>query len=470
MNLSKHITHPVYQQLTTAAEQCNQQAFLIGGFVRDILLDRPSKDIDVVTEGDGILLAKTFAQIVGTKKVAVYKRFGTAAVTVDEFVIEFVGARKESYRSTSRNPEVAPGTLQEDQQRRDFTINAMSISLQASNFGELIDPFKGIKDLESKILRTPLEPEKTYSDDPLRMMRACRFACQLGFRIHDESFTAIQKMANRLPIVSVERITEELNKIIAAPKPSIGFKLLEKSGLLSQFFPEFTDLKGIEVRNGLGHKDNFYHTLEVVDNLSQYTNNLWLRWSAVLHDIAKPPTKRFHPKHGWTFHGHEDKGARMVPGIFKRLRLPLDQKMKYVQKLVRLHLRPIALSKETVTDSGVRRLLFDAGDDIDDLMLLCEADITSKNEEKVKRYLKNFQLVRQRLKEVEESDQLRNWQPPVTGEDIMKAFNLKPCREIGLIKNEIREAILDGKLANEREAAFQFMLEKGREMGLNPIA
>ena len=466
MNLASHLTHPVFKRVGELADERGQRAFVIGGFVRDLLLDRPCKDIDIVTEGSGIELAGETAARMGIKQVHVFKNFGTAMFRARDYEIEFVGARKESYTRGSRKPVVEDGTLEDDQNRRDFTINAMAISLNAATFGKLVDPFGGLDDLDRKWIRTPLDPDITYSDDPLRMMRAVRFASQLGFRIEESSLEAIRRNAKRLEIISTERIHTELNKIILSSRPSRGFKLLFKTRLLHQFFPEMVALQGVEWRKGVGHKDNFYHTLEVLDNVAEHSDALWLRWAAILHDIAKPPTKRFDPKAGWTFHGHEDRGARMVPKIFARLKLPMDAKMKYVQKLVLLHLRPIALTKDVVTDSAIRRLLFEAGDDIDDLMILCRADITSKNEAKVERYLRNYDVVVEKLKEVEAKDHIRNFQPPVSGEEIMKTFGIPPSRPVGDIKNAIKEAILDGDIRNDVVEARALMLKLGKEMGL----
>ncbi|MGZ3884902.1 MAG: CCA tRNA nucleotidyltransferase, partial [Bacteroidia bacterium] len=448
--LNEHI----FKLISHCADELNMEAYVIGGFVRDILLKRPTKDIDVVTVGKGIELAQHLHKKLGEEAhISVFKNFGTAQVKFRDLEIEFVGARRESYNRSSRKPVVEDGTLQDDQNRRDFTINAMAIGLSKSNYGTLLDPFGGLQDLEEGLIRTPLEPEITYSDDPLRMMRAIRFSSQLGFQIEKKSLDSISKQKERIAIVSKERISDELNKIILSPAPSYGFKLLFDTGLLHLIFPEMVKLQGTETINGQSHKDNFYHTLEVLDNVARKSNDLWLRWAAILHDIAKPATKRFEEGHGFTFHGHEDKGARMVPKIFTNLKLPLNEKMKYVQKLVQLHLRPIVLAKTEVTDSAVRRVLFEAGDDIDDLMTLCEADITTKNPNKVKRYMHNFEIVRKKLVELEEKDRLRNWQPAVTGEDIMKLFNLAPGREIGILKNAMREAILDGEIENNFDAA-----------------
>ncbi|HNP49281.1 MAG TPA: HD domain-containing protein, partial [Bacteroidia bacterium] len=438
--------------------------------VRDIFLKRESKDIDVVVLGSGIDLAKRIAKRLGDHvHVNYFKNFGTAMIRMDDLEIEFVGARKESYRRDSRKPIVETGTLEDDQKRRDFTINAMAIHLTESNFGELIDPFNGVQDLHDHIIRTPLDPDITFSDDPLRMMRAIRFASQLNFTINPRELRAIKHNKDRIKIVSIERITEELNKIILSPKPSKGFDLLFKTGLLEIFFPQFCLLHGVEYVNGKGHKDNFYHTLQVLDNVAKVSGDLWLRWAAILHDIAKPATKRFEPDHGWTFHGHEDKGARMVKHIFKQFKLPLNEKMKFVEKMVQLHLRPIVLAQDFVTDSAIRRLLFDANDDIDALMILCKADITTKNEYKIRKYKDNFQVVQDKLKEVEEKDRIRNWQPPVMGEHIMSTFNLKPGKEVGIIKNAIREAILEGEIKNDYEEAYLYMLKKGQELGLTCI-
>ena len=463
--MDKHLTHPIFKNIADCANQLGVDAYVIGGFVRDIYLGRESKDIDIVTIGKGIELAELVHKQLGEDAhLSVFKNFGTAQVKINDLEIEFVGARKESYNRDSRKPIVEDGTLENDQDRRDFTINALAIGISKSNFGKLLDPFNGVRDIENKILRTPLEPEVTYSDDPLRMMRAIRFSSQLGFTIEKESLEAISKNKSRISIVSKERITDELNKIILSPIPSVGFKLLFDTGLLHLIFPEMVKLYGVETINGKSHKDNFYHTLEVLDNTAKKSNNLWLRWAAILHDIAKPATKRFEPDHGWTFHGHEDKGARMVPKIFESLRLPLNEKMKYVQKLVLLHLRPIVLAKTEITDSAIRRVLFEAGDEVDDLMALCEADITTKNPNKVKRYLQNFELVREKLKELEEKDKIRNWQPPVSGEEIMEIFNLAPCKKVGDLKNALKDAILDGIIPNEREVALVFLKDKAKEL------
>lgn len=465
-NFSPYLKHPVFKVVSQIAGENNLSCYVIGGYVRDLLLDRPSKDIDIVVVGNGLELARMAGEKLRVKKVNYFKNFGTAQFIYKDLDVEFVGARKESYQRDSRKPIVEDGTLEDDQNRRDFTINAMAINLHPDHFGELVDPFGGIEDLDKGIIRTPLDPGITYSDDPLRMMRAIRFATQLDFKIETASLKAIKENAERLDIISKERIMDELNKIILCPVPSRGFQLLFSTGLLHRFFPEMTALQGVETINGHSHKDNFYHTLEVLDNISENTDNLWLRWAAIMHDIAKPPTKRFDEQAGWTFHGHEDLGARWVPRIFSRLKLPLDHKMKYVQKLVRLHLRPISLVKGNVTDSAVRRLLFEAGDDIDDLMTLCNADITSKNEFKVKRYKKNFTIVKEKLRAVEEKDRIRNFQPPVTGDIIMKTFGIGPCSEIGTIKAAIKEAILEGEIPNEYDQAFAYMLAKGTELGL----
>jgi poly(A) polymerase len=467
--MKQHLQHPIFSVISKLAAQHNVQAYAIGGYVRDIFLHRPSKDIDIVILGNGIIFAEAVAAKLNVK-VSIFKSFGTAMLRYQDVEVEFVGARKESYRSDSRKPIVENGTLEDDQKRRDFTINALAISLHPDSFGQLVDPFDGIKDLEKRLIRTPLNPVETFSDDPLRMMRAVRFASQLDFNIDAEAITAIKSNLERSKIVSQERITDELNKIILSCKPSIGFNYLFDTGLLQIIFPQMTALYGVEIINGKGHKDNFYHTLQVLDNICETTDDLWLRWAAILHDIAKPPTKRFEPLHGWTFHGHEDKGARMVPKIFAQLKLPLNEKMRFVQKMVQLHLRPIVLSQSIVTDSAVRRLLFEAGDDIEALMQLCKADVTTKNEYKVKKYRNNFELVLQKLKDVEERDNIRNWQPPVTGLDIMQLFGIGEGREVGIIKNKIREAILEGDIPNERQAAINFTIAKGMEIGLKVVA
>lgn len=457
----------IFRIISETAARLGYPVYVVGGYVRDRLLARPSKDMDIVCVGNGIRLAEEVAgRLHPIPRIAVYQRFGTAMLKHGDLEIEFVGARKESYRHDSRKPSVENGSLEDDQNRRDFTINALAVSLNESDFGAIIDPFNGLMHLEEKILKTPLEPGRTFSDDPLRMMRAIRFSTQLDFTIEPNTLRAVSQYKERIKIVSMERVCIELNKIICAATPSVGFKLLYDTGLLHVIFPEMTALQGVEKRQGKAHKDNFYHTLEVLDNLSRTTGNLWLRWAAILHDIAKPATKRFEPEHGWTFHGHEVVGAAMVPRIFQRLKLPLDQKMKYVQKLVLLHLRPISLTKENITDSAIRRLIVDAGDDLEDLMLLCRADITSKNPNKVQRYLENYELVQQRLEAVEAKDHLRNWQPPITGEIIMDTFGLSPSKEVGIIKTAVREAILEGEIENDYDAAFAYMLEQGKGLGL----
>lgn len=467
----KYLDHPVFKTVAKAAQHLDQQVFVVGGFVRDALLGRPCKDIDFVTVGSGIELAKEVASLLkGSPEVNYFKNFGTAHIRQGEWDFEFVGARKESYRHDSRKPIVESGTLEDDQNRRDFTINALAISLNEGDYGRLIDPFNGVKDLEDGIIRTPLDPEITFSDDPLRMMRAVRFASQLNFRIEKNTLDGVSKTAGRLSIISGERIIDELNKIVASPKPSVGFRLLFDTKLLHEFFPEMVELQGVEERNGRRHKDNFYHTLKVLDNVAERSDNLWLRWAAIMHDIAKPPTKAYDDKEGWTFHGHEFVGSKMVKRIFKRLKLPLNDKMKYVSKLVLLHLRPIALTKEIVTDSAVRRLIFDAGEDLEDLMLLCRCDITSKNERKVERFLKNLDAVEQKIKDVEERDRIRQFQPPVSGEEVMKMFGIKPSKEVGIIKNALKDAVLDGEIKNNREEAITFVLKKGKELGLVPSA
>jgi poly(A) polymerase len=452
------LNEPIFKLIQQASDELNLDSYAIGGYVRDFFLERKSKDIDVVTLGKSIDLANLLHQKLGEEAhLSVFKTFGTAQIKYHDLEIEFVGARKESYNHNSRNPIIEDGSLEDDQNRRDFTINAIAIGLSKNNFGKLLDPFNGLNDLTNKILKTPLNPDITYSDDPLRMMRAIRFASQLNFQIDEPSFEAISKNKNRIKIISAERIADEINKIILSQKPSVGFKLLLNSGLLDLIFPELVKLQGTETINGLSHKDNFYHTLEVLDNVAEKSNNLWLRWAAILHDIAKPATKRFEEGHGFTFHGHEDKGARMVPKIFANLKLPLNEKMKHVQKLVELHLRPIVLAKTEVTDSAIRRLLFEAGDKIEDLMILCESDITTKNPNKVKKYLHNFEIVRQKLIEIEEKDKIRNWQPPITGEQIMTLYNIMPSKKIGLLKNALKDAILDGLVGNSFEEAKKFL-------------
>lgn len=466
MNLRAEVDkNPVFKIVSNAGVVLGVKTYVVGGFVRDLVLQRPSKDIDFVCVGSGIALAQEVARALGNSQVTIFKNFGTAMIKQDQFELEFVGARRESYRQESRKPIVEDGTLEDDQLRRDFSINAMAISLNPENYGEVLDPFDGILHLKKKIIKTPQQPELTFSDDPLRMLRAIRFASQLSFDIEADTFEAITKNIERIRIVSMERIIDELNKIILSPIPSYGFKLLFHSGLLKVIFPEMVALHGVEYVGGNAHKDNFFHTLQVLDNVSVMSDDLWLRWAAILHDIAKPLTKRYEEGHGWTFHGHEEKGARMTPGIFRRLKLPMNEKMEFVQKLVRLHLRPIALSKE-VSDSAIRRLLFEAGDDIEGLMKLCRADITSKNTEKVTRFLKNFEKVEQRMMEVEAKDNVRNFQPPITGDEIIRLFNLPPGPIIGEIKDRIKDAILDGEIHNNREEAYQLMLDVAKKKGL----
>ena len=470
MELKEYFKGKIFELISQTADELGLECYVVGGYVRDLFLKRPSKDIDVVVVGSGIKIAEAFGKKLGRgAHVSVFKTFGTAQVKYHDTEVEFVGARKESYTHDSRKPIVENGTLEDDQNRRDFTINAMAVCMNKDRFGELVDPFDGLKDLEDRIIRTPLDPDITFSDDPLRMMRCIRFATQLNFYIEDETFDALERNRERINIISKERIADELNKILLSPSPSKGFVDLDRCGLLPLIFPELAALQGVEIKNGRAHKDNFYHTLEVLDNISRFTDNLWLRWAALLHDIGKPRTKKWEPRVGWTFHNHNYIGGKMIPEIFRKMKLPMNEKMKYVEKLVELHMRPIVIADDIVTDSAVRRLLFEAGDDIGDLMTLCEADITSKNEVRKQRFLDNFKLVRQKLKDLEEKDRIRNFQPPVDGAEIMHVFDLQPCREIGSLKSSIKDAILDGVIPNEHDAAFEYMLKKAKDMGLKPV-
>ena len=464
--LQDQLTHPIFKIVSEESDKLGYQTFVVGGYVRDLYLDRPSKDVDFVTVGSGIQLASAIKKRLENAHLSVFKNFGTAQIKTDDWEFEFVGARKESYDRNSRKPKVEDGTFDDDIHRRDFTINTLAISLQAENYGALIDTFGGLEDLKNKTIKTPLDPEVTFSDDPLRMMRAVRFATQLNFKIEEGTIKALRSEAHRLSIISQERITDELNKIIRSPKPSIGFKLMFDAKLLHEFFPEMVKLQGVEVREGKGHKDNFYHTIQVLDQICERTNDLWVRWAAILHDIAKPPTKRFIKGEGWTFHGHEDKGSRMVKPIFKRLKLPQGEAMRKVINLVKLHLRPIALTKENISDSAIRRLIFDAGEDLEDLMILCKSDITTKNKKKEERFQANLVMVEENITAVEERDRIRNWQPSIDGSEIMRIFGIGPGREIGIIKNALKEGILDGEISNAYEEAYKFVLEKGKELGL----
>ncbi len=464
--LGQKLIHPIFRIVSEESEKLGYRTFVVGGFVRDLFLKRSSKDVDFVTVGNGITLANAVNKRMKNTNLSVFKNFGTAQIKTKDWEFEFVGARKESYDRNSRKPVVEDGTFEDDINRRDFTINTLAVSLNSSNYGELIDTFNGLEDLREGIIKTPLDPKTTFSDDPLRMMRAARFATQLNFKIEKSTFNSLKSEVNRLSIISQERITDELQKIIMSPKPSIGFKILFDTKLLHEFFPELVALQGEEVREGKGHKDNFYHTLQVLDQICERTENVWVRWSAILHDIAKPPTKRFVPGEGWTFHGHEDKGSRWVKPIFRRMKLPLGEPMRKVKNLVKLHLRPIALTKESITDSAVRRLIFDTGEDLDDLMILCKSDITTKNKKKEQRFQANLVNVEKNIAEVEERDRIRNWQPPISGDDIMKLFGIGPSREIGTIKTALKDAILDGHVNNEYDDAYNFVLEKGKELGL----